>query len=187
MYVVNTKDEAVSAPVPGAASLFQQMSRPPPSINLLMNRPPPSIQEQSGGVSPPRGVSPPPMSDVSPPKVILDENPLENDLVVQSLNYHGQKLTNFMQDLPEFCNLKLNNVDYNLYRSRSKELRVEEQGRRMLLHRFIAQNCSTIFRFAYILTDVFFYKYVLLSIAASPLNFRVFFIKTMYVMNLSFP
>ena len=155
MYVINTKDEAASAPVPGAASLFQQMSRPPPSINLLMNRPPPSIQEQSGGVSPPRGVSPPPMSDVSPPKVILDENPLENDLVVQSLNYHGQKLTNFMQDLPEFCNLKLNKVDYNLYRSRSKELRVEEQGRRMLLHRFIAQNCSTIFRFAYIFSDVF--------------------------------
>ena len=156
MYVINTKDEAASAPVPGAASLFQQMSRPPPSINLLMNRPPPSVQEQTGGVSPPRGVSPPPMSDVSPPKVILDENPLENDLVVQSLNYHGQKLTNFMQDLPEFCNLKLNNVDYNLYRSRSKELRVEEQGRRMLLHRFIAQNCSTIFRFAYIYLLMFF-------------------------------
>ena len=161
MYVVNTKDETVSAPVPGAASIFEQMNRPPPSINLLMNRPPPSVQEESGmnrpppsvkeesgGVSPPRGVSPP-MSDVSPPKVILDESQLENDLVVQSLNYHGQKLTNFMQDLPEFCNLKLNNVDYNLYRSRSKELRVEEQGRRMLLHRFIAQNCSTIFRFAY--------------------------------------
>jgi hypothetical protein len=154
MYVINTKDEAVSAPVPGAVSIFEQMNRPPPSINLLMNRPPPSVQEQTGGVSPPRGVSPP-MSDVSPPKVILDESHLENDLVVQSLNYHGQKLTNFMQDLPEFCNLKLNAVDYNLYRSRSKELRVEEQGRRMLLHRFIAQNCSTIFRFAYIFTDVF--------------------------------
>ena len=152
MYVINTKDETVSAPVQGAASIFEQMNRPPPPINLLMNRPPPSVEEQKGGVSPPSGVSPP-MSDVSPPKVILDENQLENDLVVQSLNYHGQKLTNFMQDLPEFCNLKLNNVDYNLYRSRSKELRVEEQGRRMLLHRFIAQNCATIFRFAYIFSD----------------------------------
>jgi len=73
-------------------------------------------------------------------------NNVDNGLVVQTLNYHGNLLTNFFKDLPEFRTLSLQNVDYSLYQSRSKELRVEDRGQRLLLHRFITQNFRSIFR-----------------------------------------
>ena len=72
---------------------------------------------------------------------------VDNGLVVQTLNYHGNLLTNFFKDLPEFRTLSLQNVDYSLYQSRSKELRVEDRGQRLLLHRFITQNFRSIFRY----------------------------------------
>ena len=75
-----------------------------------------------------------------------DSKEIENGLVVQSLNFHGNQLTNFMKDLPEFHALDLGKVDYALYQSRSRELRVEDRGRRLLLHRFITQNFKSIFR-----------------------------------------
>ena len=71
---------------------------------------------------------------------------IENALVVQSMNYHGQQLTNFLKDLPEFRNLDLQNVDYNLYKLRSKELRTEDRGRRMLIHEFILRNFNSLFK-----------------------------------------
>jgi hypothetical protein len=71
---------------------------------------------------------------------------INNDLVVRALNFHGQPLTSFLKDLPEFRNLDLRKVDYGLYHTRSKELRVEDRGRRLLLHRFITQNLTTVFK-----------------------------------------
>ncbi len=72
---------------------------------------------------------------------------LNNDLIVRSLNYHGQPLTQFMKDTPEFAMLNFSKVDYQLYQSRSKELNHEDRGKRMLLHRFISQNLNSLFRF----------------------------------------
>ena len=71
---------------------------------------------------------------------------INNDLVVRSLNYHGQQLTNFVKNLPEFQELQLASVDYGLYQSRSNELRREDRGRRLLVHQFIAQNFNSLFR-----------------------------------------
>jgi len=71
---------------------------------------------------------------------------VNNDMVVRALNYHGQQLTNFMKDQPVFRHLDLKGVDYHLYLSRSKELRMEDRGRRLMLHKFIAQNTETLFR-----------------------------------------
>ena len=71
---------------------------------------------------------------------------VDNDLVVQSLNYHGNDLTKFLKDLPDFRNLNFSTVDYSLYQNRSKEVRTEDRGRRLLLHRFVTQNFNSIFR-----------------------------------------
>ena len=89
---------------------------------------------------------------------------LNKDLLSRALNYHGQQLTSFMEQdvqnfslhelvsrkcLPGKTRIELGNfyfqggggnvVDYHIYRQRSKELRIEDRGQRLLLHRFIAQ------------------------------------------------
>lgn len=74
---------------------------------------------------------------------------VDNDLVVQSLNFHGNNLTNFLKNYPEFQRLDLKNVNYGIYQSRSKELRTEDRGQRLLLHQFISQNLTPIFRFVH--------------------------------------
>ena len=71
---------------------------------------------------------------------------INNALVVQSLNYHGQQLTNFVKNLPEFRNLQFDGLDYGLHQNRSKELRTEDRGRRLLVHQFISQQFSPLFR-----------------------------------------
>ena len=76
---------------------------------------------------------------------------VDNDLVVQSLNYHGNDLTKFLKDLPDFRNLNFATVDYSLYQNRSKEVRTEDRGRRLLLHRFVTQNFNSIFRQVHLL------------------------------------
>jgi hypothetical protein len=74
------------------------------------------------------------------------ESEISNDLVVNAINYHGQQLTNFLKDQPLFRHLDLKGVDYHLYHNRSRELRLEDRGRRLLLHRFISQNVESLFR-----------------------------------------
>ena len=61
---------------------------------------------------------------------------ISNDLVTRALNYHGQQLTSFFKETPVFHDLDLKNVDYHLYHQRSKELRMEDRGKRLLLHRY---------------------------------------------------
>ena len=61
---------------------------------------------------------------------------VNNDLVVRALNYHGQQLTSFFKDTKVFEELDLKNVDYHVYHQRSKELRMEDRGKRLLLHRY---------------------------------------------------
>ena len=73
-------------------------------------------------------------------------NSVDNDLVVRSLNFHGHQLTSFMKDQPVFSSLDLKGVDYHLYHSRCRELHIDERGRRLILHNFIAQNTKTLFR-----------------------------------------
>lgn len=70
---------------------------------------------------------------------------MNTDLLVRSINYHGQQLTGFLQEKPVFRNLDLGALDYHLYHQRSKELRMEDRGRRMLLHRFISQGVGGLF------------------------------------------
>ena len=72
---------------------------------------------------------------------------INNGLVVQALNYHGQQLTNFVKNLPEFQDLQLSGVDYGLYHSRSNELRREDRGRRLLVHQFITQQFNSLYRY----------------------------------------
>ena len=60
-----------------------------------------------------------------------------NDLVVRALNYHGQQLTSFVKETKLFEHLDTKNVDYHLYHQRSRELRMEDRGKRLLLHRYI--------------------------------------------------
>ena len=71
---------------------------------------------------------------------------INNELAVRALNYHGQQLTNFIKDEPLFTQLDLKNVDYHLYQQRSKELRIEDRGKRLLLHKFIAANATKLFK-----------------------------------------
>merc|ERR1740128_519612 len=70
---------------------------------------------------------------------------VSNDLVVRALNYHGQQLTSFMKEKKIYQQLDLKNVDYHLYHQRSRELRMEDRGKRLLLHRFISQNSDKLF------------------------------------------
>jgi len=70
---------------------------------------------------------------------------VSNDLVVRALNYHGQQLTSFMKEKKLYQQLDLKNVDYHLYHQRSRELRMEDRGKRLLLHRFISQNSDKLF------------------------------------------
>ena len=76
---------------------------------------------------------------------VTSNSNLTNLRIVQSLNYHGNQLTSFLKDLPEFRNLDLRNVDYGLYQRRSKEFGMEDRGRRLLIHRFISQNFNSLF------------------------------------------
>ena len=62
---------------------------------------------------------------------------VSNDLVVRALNYHGQQLTSFMKEKKLYQQLDLKNVDYHLYHQRSRELRMEDRGKRLLLHRYL--------------------------------------------------
>ena len=62
---------------------------------------------------------------------------ISNDLITRALNYHGQQLTSFFKETPVFHDLDLKNVDYHLYHQRSKELRMEDRGKRLLLHRYM--------------------------------------------------
>ena len=71
---------------------------------------------------------------------------LSNEKVVRALNFHGQQLTNFVKDQAIFRDLDLKDVDYHLYQSRSKELRMEDRGKRLLLHRFISSNMEKLFQ-----------------------------------------
>merc|ERR1719438_328823 len=71
---------------------------------------------------------------------------VNNDLVVRALNYHGQQLTSFFRDTKVFEELDLKNVDYHVYHQRSKELRMEDRGKRLLLHRFISQHAEKLFQ-----------------------------------------
>ena len=70
---------------------------------------------------------------------------LNNELAVGSLNYHGQQLTSFLKDEPLFMHLDLRNVDYHEYTNRSRELRMEDRGKRLLLHKFISTQSEKLF------------------------------------------
>ncbi len=77
---------------------------------------------------------------------------LDWDLLRRSLNYHGQQLTslvreNFTGEGPDPVSevIKGGTLDYNLYHRRSRELRIEDRGKRLLLHSFIAQNVTGLF------------------------------------------
>ena len=66
---------------------------------------------------------------------------VNNDLVIRALNYHGQQLTSFMKEKKLYQQLDLKNVDYHLYHQRSRELKMEDRGKRLLLHRFDYHFC----------------------------------------------
>jgi len=70
---------------------------------------------------------------------------VSSELVVRALNYHGQQLTSFLKESPLYENLDLRAVDYHLYHQRSRELRMEDRGKRLLLHRFISQKVDKLF------------------------------------------
>ena len=77
--------------------------------------------------------------------IMSNEGSINQDLLVRSINYHGQQLTGFLQERPVFRNIDLGSLDYHLYHQRSRELKIEDRGRRMLLNRFIAQNVDGLF------------------------------------------
>ena len=64
----------------------------------------------------------------------------------RALNYHGQQLTSFLKESAVYESLDLRNVDYHLYHQRSRELRMEDRGKRLLLHRFISQKAERLFK-----------------------------------------
>jgi len=49
------------------------------------------------------------------------------------------------KEKPVYQKLDLKNVDYHLYHQRSRELKMEDRGKRLLLHRFISQNSDKLF------------------------------------------
>ena len=78
----------------------------------------------------------------------LGNEKIKNDLLIRSLNFHGQQLTSLIKDEPIFRKLDLKNVDYQLYQARYSELKMDERGYRLDLHRFIASNIQQIFKTA---------------------------------------
>jgi len=70
---------------------------------------------------------------------------INNDLVIRALNYHGQQLSSFMKERNMYQQLDVKNVDFHLYHQRSRELKMEDRGKRLLLHRFISQNSERLF------------------------------------------
>ena len=84
------------------------------------------------------GISPGQYSQAMPPQPpTAPAQPFSNDLAVRALNYHGQQLTSFMKETKFFEHLDMKNVDYHLYHQRSRELRMEDRGKRLLLHRYV--------------------------------------------------
>lgn len=84
-------------------------------------------------------------------QIMCDEGALcskeiQNDLLIRSLNYHGQQLTSLIKDEPIFRVLDLKNIDYHLYQARHSELKMDERGYRLDLHRFIASNIKQLFK-----------------------------------------
>ena len=71
---------------------------------------------------------------------------IQNDLLIRSLNFHGQQLTSIIKDEPIFRELDLKNVDYHLYQARYSELKMDERAFRLDLHRFIAGNINQLFK-----------------------------------------
>jgi len=87
-------------------------------------------------------------SNISNVRVVPTASPRQqavSDLVVQSLNFHGQQLTSFMKETNSCKNIDVKRVDYHLYQQRSRELKLEDRGKRLLLHRFIAQKSDSLF------------------------------------------
>ena len=69
------------------------------------------------------------------------------ELLTRSANYHGQALTNFLQDSQPSALIDLAGIDYERFRRRQDQgqLSHEDRGRRILLHRFIAQKSPALF------------------------------------------
>ena len=99
--------------------VFTGIPTPPASCHLI----------SAGQYSP--MVQPQPSYSTAPPA-----QSVSNDLIVQALNYHGQQLTSFVKETKLFEHLDMKNVDYHLYHQRSRELRMEDRGKRLLLHRY---------------------------------------------------
>ena len=58
-----------------------------------------------------------------------------------------------MKETKLFEHLDMKNVDYHLYHQRSRELRMEDRGKRLLLHRFISQNSDKLYRESPVVED----------------------------------
>ncbi|XP_046987706.1 tetratricopeptide repeat protein 14 homolog isoform X2 [Schistocerca americana] len=78
------------------------------------------------------------------------EPPLNPDLVVQSLNFHGQQLQKLWEsergedDLSK-VNVNSKEIDFEVYQQRQKQLSFQDRGKRLKLQQFIVKKATSLF------------------------------------------
>jgi len=75
-----------------------------------------------------------------------ESKPDIKSMIAHSVNYHGQQLTSFFKDSAMSSKLDMKKVDYHVYQQRSKTMKLEDRGKRLLIHRFIAQKAEALFQ-----------------------------------------
>nr|CAG4641680.1 EOG090X05S8 [Eurycercus lamellatus] len=74
---------------------------------------------------------------------------MDPELVVQSLNFHGQQLTKMWDSERGTASLQvstLRDLDYQVFQKRSKDLGFQERAKRMRMHQFIVDKAPQLFK-----------------------------------------
>nr|CAG4640008.1 EOG090X05S8 [Daphnia pulex] len=74
---------------------------------------------------------------------------MDPELVVQTLNFHGQQLTKLWENERGAASLQvasLRDLDYQVYQKRSKDLGFQERGKRIRMHQFIVDKAPQLFK-----------------------------------------
>lgn len=74
---------------------------------------------------------------------------MDPELVVQTLNFHGQQLTKLWENERGVASLQVvssRDIDYQVYQNRSKDLGFQERGKRIRLHQFIVDKAHQLYK-----------------------------------------
>lgn len=74
---------------------------------------------------------------------------MDPELVVQTLNFHGQQLTKEWESERGAASIQsssMKDLDYQVFQKRSKDLSFQERGKRIRLHQFIVDKAPQLFK-----------------------------------------